>query len=72
MAAASLAASLAALLCATATANLYDVVQKHLIPPPGGCKPWADKSVVRCVATRGLGISVLSILLVIPSCCLLQ
>jgi len=31
-------------LCAaapTAVGMMYDVVQPHLLPPPGGCKPWS-------------------------------
>jgi hypothetical protein len=24
------------------TAELYDVISPHLLPPPGGCKPWSE------------------------------
>ena len=27
---------------ATTDANMYDVIQPHLIPPAGGCQPWAE------------------------------
>ena len=39
-------ATAVAVLLSSVQANLYDVVQKHLLPPPGGCKNWNDAGVV--------------------------
>eukprot|EP01049_Picozoa_sp_SAG25_P021284 SAG25_NODE_7812_length_457_cov_0.726257_1_plen_44_part_10 len=38
----ALRTTLAFTLAMAADANLYDVLQPHLLPPEEGCKPWSE------------------------------